>query len=61
MESKPNEPKQLTEHDIAKKNMYQKIRQLTKQRMLENSTIKCSNCWTKVLTKDYILEDQIVN
>ena len=28
--------------------------------MLENSTTKCSNCWTKVLTEHYILEDQTV-
>ena len=26
--------------------------------MIENSTTKCSNYWTKVLTEHYISEDQ---
>ena len=29
--------------------------------MLEITTTKCSNCWTKLLTEHYISEDQSVN
>ena len=61
MDNRPNEPKQLTEHRIAEQKHVQEDKTVNKKRMLENSTMKFSNCWTKVLTKHYISEDQTVN
>ena len=61
MDNRPNEPKQLTEHDIAEQKHVLEDKIVNKTKMLENSTMKCSNCWTKVLTEHYISEDQTVN
>ena len=60
MDRRPNEPKQLTKHDIAEQKHVLEDKTVKKQRMLENTTTKCSNCWTKLLTEHYISEDQTI-